>query len=158
MKLQQKTALIFIGLLIVLMILVSVFSSIVILSSYADLEQQYTEKDLAQAVTRVDDETNTLSAIVSDWGPWDDAYNYVQGTKPDFIQTNLVPDTFNNLRVNVIIIADRKGGIVYSGAYNSSDRDDGPCSRRSRIPAQSGKPSSEHVRSAERQPGHCPAL
>ena len=123
MKLQQKTALIFIGLLIVLMILVSVFSSMVILSSYADLEQQYTEKDLAQAVTRVDDETNTLSAIVSDWGPWDDAYNYVQGTKPDFIQTNLVPDTFNNLRVNVIIIANRKGGIVYSGAYNSSDRE-----------------------------------
>jgi PAS domain S-box-containing protein len=122
MKLQEKTALIFIGLLIVLMVLVSVFSSIVILSSYSSLERQYTEKDLSQAVTRVDDETNTLSAIVSDWGPWDDAYNYVQGLKLDFIDTNLAPDTFNNLRVNVIIITNRTGGIVYSGAYNFSER------------------------------------
>ncbi|MFA4824591.1 MAG: PAS domain S-box protein [Methanoregula sp.] len=122
MKLQQKTALIFIALLIILMTLVCVFSSIVILSSYADLEQQYTAKDLQQAVTRIDDETNSLSTIVSDWGPWDDSYNFVKGTKPDFIITNLAPDTFNNLRVNVIIITNRNGDILYSGAYNFSSR------------------------------------
>ena len=122
MNLQQKTALIFIVLLIVLMTLVSIFSSFVILSSYADLEQQYTVKDLQQAVTRIDDEANTLSTIVSDWGPWDDTYNFVGGTKPDFIQANLAPDTYNNLRVNVIIITNREGDVVYSGAYNFSRR------------------------------------
>jgi|WetSurMetagenome_2_1015567.scaffolds.fasta_scaffold00450_17 PAS domain S-box-containing protein len=121
MKLQETTALIFTGLLIALLVLVSVFSSIVILSNYSDLEQQYTAKDLQQAVTRVEDETNTLSAIVSDWGPWDDDYNFVQGNKPDFVITNLVPDTFNNLRVNVILIIDKNGRVVYSGAYNFSD-------------------------------------
>jgi PAS domain S-box-containing protein len=120
MKLQEKTALIFIGLLIILMILVSVFSSIVILSSYADLEQQYTNKDLELAVSRIHDETRTLSAIVSDWGPWDDAYNFVRGTKPDFIEANLAPDTYNNLRINVVIFTNRNGEFVYSGAYNSS--------------------------------------
>jgi PAS domain S-box-containing protein len=126
MKLQEKTALIFLGLLIVLMVLVSVFSSMVILSSYANLEQLYTRQDLQQAVTKIDDEANTLSAIVSDWGPWDDAYNFVQGNKPDFISTNLAPDTFNNLRLNVVIITNRKGEIVYSGAYNSGSRTIGP--------------------------------
>ncbi|MFA6225245.1 MAG: CHASE4 domain-containing protein [Methanoregula sp.] len=122
MKLQQKAALIFIALLIILMTLVSVFSSIVILSSYTDLEQQYTVKDLQQAVTRIDDETTTLSTIVSDWGPWDDTYNFVKGTKPDFIQVNLPPDTFDNLRLNVGIITYRNGDIVYSGAYNFSSK------------------------------------
>ncbi len=120
MKLQVKTALIFISLLIALMVLVSVFSSMVILSSYSNLEQQYTLQDLQQSVTKVDDESNTLSAIVSDWGPWDDAYNFVQGKKPDFIQTNLAPDTFNNLRLNVVIFTNRKGEVVYSGGYNST--------------------------------------
>ena len=118
MNLQHKTALIFIVLLIVLMMLVSIFSSFVILSSYADLEQQYMANDLQLAVTRIDDEANTLSTIVSDWGPWDDTYNFVQGTKPDFIASNLAPETFENIRVNVIIITDRHGKIVYSGAYN----------------------------------------
>jgi len=93
MNLQHKTALIFIVLLIVLMMLVSIFSSFVILSSYADLEQQYMANDLQLAVTRIDDEANTLSTIVSDWGPWDDTYNFVQGTKPDFIASNLAPET-----------------------------------------------------------------
>jgi len=120
MKLQQKTALIFTGFLIVLMIVVSVFSSLVILSSYSDLEQQYTKKDLGQAVTRIEDETRTLSAIVSDWGPWDDSYNFVRGTKPGFIQANLAPETFNNIRVNVIVFAHRNGTLVYAGAYNFS--------------------------------------
>ena len=122
MKLQQKTALIFISLLISLIILVSVFSSIVILSSYSSLEQQYTLQDLQQSVSKIDDESSTLSAIVSDWGPWDDAYNFVQGKKPDFIQNNVNPDTFNNLRINVIIFMNRDGEIVYAGASNSSSR------------------------------------
>lgn len=120
MKLQQKTALIFITLLITLMIIVSVFSSIVILSSYADLEQQYAKQELSQVVTKVEDETTVLSALVTDWGPWDDSYNFVRGTKPDFVQINLLPETFDNLRVNVIILTNRDGGIVYAGAYNFS--------------------------------------
>ncbi len=122
MKLQQKTALIFIVLLIVLMSLVSIFSSMVILSSYMDLEQQYMANDLQLAVTRIDDEANTLSTIVSDWGPWDDTYHFAQGTKPDFIAANLAPETFENIRVNVIIITDRHGKIVYSGAYNLNSK------------------------------------
>jgi PAS domain S-box-containing protein len=120
MKLQQKTALIFSSLLIALMIMVSVFSSIVILSSYSNLEQEYTLQDIQQSVSKIDDESNTLSAIVSDWGPWDDAYNFVQGKKPDFIKNNVNPDTFNNLRINVIIFINRKGEIVYAGASNAS--------------------------------------
>jgi len=118
MKLQEKTALIFFGLLIVLLLLVSVFSSMVILSSYDSLEQQYTAQDLQQAVTRIDDEGRSLSAIVSDWGPWDDAYSFVQGKKPDFIESNLAPETFNNLRMSVIIFTNRNGEVVYDGAYN----------------------------------------
>jgi len=120
MKLQQKTALVFAGLLIVLLVVVSIFASIVILSSYADLEQQYIEQDLQQAVIRIDDEGATLSAIVSDWGPWDDSYDFVQGSKPDFVRANLAPETYTNLRLNVILFINRSGSIIYAGGYNSS--------------------------------------
>jgi PAS domain S-box-containing protein len=120
MKLQQKTALVFISLLILLLIVVSVFSSLVVLSSYADLEQQYAAKDLRQTLARIDDESLTLSAIVSDWGPWDDSWDFVQGNKPGFIAANLAPETFGNLRINAMVYTNRSGGIVYAAGYDGA--------------------------------------
>jgi PAS domain S-box-containing protein len=122
MKLQEKTAIIFILLLIGLLIICSVFISTITLSSYASLEKQYISKDLNTATNKIREEGTTLSAIVSDWGPWDDSYNYVLGKKPDFIETNIQPDTYNNLRLNLIVITDRNGSIVYSGAFDLESR------------------------------------
>ena len=79
---------------------------------------KYVEKDLDQAVKKLNDEYSTLSAIVSDWGPWDDTYNFVNGNDPEYIQSNLLIPGFDNLNLNLIIITNNKGEVVYSGAYD----------------------------------------
>ena len=67
------------------------------------------------------DEENSLSAVASDWGPWDDTYSFVNGNKPDYVQENLLPDTYENLRLNFIIILNKHGDVVYQGAYDLSN-------------------------------------
>jgi PAS domain S-box-containing protein len=116
MKLQEKTSLVLVLVLIGILTLISIFVSVVSLSSYSALEHEYVLQNVDQAVNRLDDEYNALSSIVADWGPWDDTYDFVSGNKPDYVANNLIPEAYTNLRVNVIVMTTRSGGIVYAGA------------------------------------------
>ncbi|MGD0080194.1 MAG: PAS domain S-box protein [Methanoregula sp.] len=118
MKLQEKTSLIIVILLILIIALISIFVSFVSMTSYSALEQRYVLQDVDQAVNRLNDEYTSLSSIVVDWGPWDDTYDFVNGNKPDYVSANLLPETYRNLRINLVVITNRQGEIVYAGAYD----------------------------------------
>jgi PAS domain S-box-containing protein len=122
MKLQEKTSLILVALLIVILALISIFVSVVSLSSYSALEHRYVLQDVDQAVNRLNDEYNSLSSIVTDWGPWDDTYAFVNGGKPDYVENNLLPEAYSNLRINIVVMTNRRGEIVYAGAYDLRNR------------------------------------
>ena len=122
MKLQTKTLAVFIILLVAMLVIISFFASFIVVSSFAELEQQYIRNDLDQMVKKIHDEENTLSALVSDWGPWDDSYDFVNGQKPDFIDTNLLPETYDNLRLNIVVFTDREGNILYQGLYDLENK------------------------------------
>ncbi len=124
MNLQSKTSLVLILLLILAIAVVSVFVTVVSLASYSDLEHQYMVQDLDQARYRVAEESAALSAFVSDWAPWDDTCAFVNGDRPDYIASNLMPEptVFNNLRLNLLLMADRQGDLVYARFYDSLNR------------------------------------
>ncbi|OPY38246.1 MAG: sensory histidine kinase AtoS [Methanoregula sp. PtaU1.Bin051] len=121
MNLQERTILTFVILLIALISFVSIFISITLLSSYTSVEKDYALRDLHQTVSRLNEETLLLSAIAGDWATWDDTYDYASGKRPEFIQSSLIPDTYNNFRLNVFIITDRQGRILHAGAYDLSN-------------------------------------
>lgn len=122
MKLQKKVLLAFSILFISVLVLISIFFSTILLASYTTLEEQHIEKDLDQAVKKLNEEFSTLSAIVSDWGPWDDTYNFVNGNDPEYAKSNLMVTAFNNLKINLFIIINNKGEVVYSGAYDLQNK------------------------------------
>ncbi len=122
MKLQEKTLLVFIVLLISVLVVISIFFSTILLASYSGLEEQYIEKDLGQAVSKLDDELFTMSSIVSDWGPWDDTVDFVNGNDPEYLKSNLQPYGFDNLNLNLIVLTNTRGEVLFSGAYDLGDK------------------------------------
>ena len=60
-------------------------------------------------MSRLKDDSTSLSSIVSDWGPWDDTYNFVNGNEPDYISANLFPEAYKNLGVDLVVITNRQG-------------------------------------------------
>jgi PAS domain S-box-containing protein len=118
MNLQQKTMVVFFIVYIALVVTVGIFGSTILLSSYSSLENEYTVKDLNQAVNHVNGEAIDLAEIAADWGPWDDTYNFVAGNQSGYIRSNLLPETYDNLNLNLFIIADTKGNIVYSRGFD----------------------------------------
>jgi PAS domain S-box-containing protein len=128
MKLYSKTSLVLILQLIVAVVVISAFFTIISLSNYEALERQYVERDVNQALNHIESELVSLSALVSDWAPWDDTVAFVNGTSPDYLTTNLMPESsvYHDIRVNLILIADHEGDIVYSGFYDSVNGTMGP--------------------------------
>jgi PAS domain S-box-containing protein len=122
MKLQEKVLIFFVSLIIAVLVVTSLFFSTIILANYNTLEDKYTEQDLIQAVNKLNEEYTTLSAIISDWGPWDDTYDFIMGTKPDYIRSNLQPTSYDNLNMNLIVVANASGHIVYAGAFDLGNR------------------------------------
>ena len=122
MKLQEKTLLVFVGLLIVFLLVVSIFFSTIILASYNALEEKYVAKDLDQAEKKLNDELFILSSIVSDWGPWDDTVEFVNGNDTNYITSNLQSEGFDNINLNLIVITNTKGEVLFSGAYDLKNK------------------------------------
>ncbi len=122
MKLQEKTSVILILLLIGILTLIVIFVSDVSLSSYSALEQQYVNQDIEMALSRMDAEYRSLSIITSDWGQWDDTYTFVNGENPGYESTNLLPGVYHNLDVSFIVMTNKDGAIVYAGAYDPVNR------------------------------------
>jgi len=122
MKLQKKSLLVFVVLLIAVLIVISVFFSTILLASYSALEEQYVAKDLNQAVNKLNDELFTMSSIASDWGPWDDTVDFVNGNDPNYLNSNLKPYGFDNLNLNLIVLTNTKGEVLFSGAYDLKNK------------------------------------
>ncbi|MDD1686014.1 MAG: PAS domain S-box protein [Methanoregula sp.] len=95
-----------------------IFYSTIILASYTSLEEQYIRQDLDQAVNKYQDEIGSLSLTASDWGPWDETVYFVNGNAPDYISSNLHSFGYENLDLNLIVITNTRGEILYSGAYD----------------------------------------
>jgi signal transduction histidine kinase/CheY-like chemotaxis protein len=54
-----------------------------------------------------------LHRTVADWAIWDEAYRYTRSENPAFIDDNLPIETFQRLHLNVIIILDDEGEVLF---------------------------------------------
>jgi len=122
MDLQKKTLIVLVTFLILAIALTGVFVTAILLSNYQSLEQKYITNDLDRTVSQIKNDERTISAIDSDWAPWDDTYDFVTGKKPDYVERNINPDTFANLHLDFMIITNHEGEIVYSGAFDPTNR------------------------------------
>lgn len=115
MRVRNKTILILFVTLAGLMGVLSVASHRILVTGYERLEREQVQGSLARLSDAFDSEAEQLNSIVTDWAQWDDMYAFVQSPNPAFVSSNLVPGTFTGLRVSAILIADRRGRLVYSG-------------------------------------------
>lgn len=118
MKLQEKTSLILVVLLIFSITLISIFVSALSLSSSHALETSYLDREIRHATGVIDEDARTLAATVSDYAAWDDTCAFIEGDQPGYPESNLLPQTFTNLRLNLIVIADTSGNIIFGKTSN----------------------------------------
>ncbi|SHK41183.1 diguanylate cyclase domain-containing protein [Tepidibacter formicigenes] len=118
MKLYKKTFNFFGLISIVMIIFVYFISHIVILGNFENLEKKETYKAIKQVVNALEKDFFNLSMTNKDYAAWDETYDFVQGKNPDYIEKNLMDETFIINKLNVFILINKEGNIVYKKGFD----------------------------------------
>ncbi|MBI1336915.1 MAG: response regulator [Phycisphaera sp.] len=78
--------------------------------SFADLEQHDMDQHIDRARMALLEDINQLSVKSSDWGDWDDCYQFIQDFNPQFIQSNVSVDSLNNIRIDAMLFYNGRTG------------------------------------------------
>ena len=126
MQLRQKTLLAIGGLLAGLIAALSVSLSSIFSSSFARVEKESAIENVRRAIGVLEEELDRLEITSQDWSHWDDMYEFVEDGNLEFIETNLVPVTLDNLELNFIAILDREGSVTHEMGFDLENGQETP--------------------------------
>lgn len=118
MTLRSKILIVTSATLIGLVTVLYFVSYAILQNSFSRLEEDETREKVQRVLAALSDEVSQVNSVAGDWAPWDDAYAFVQDGNQNFIDTNLVDNTFVNLRLSLIIFVDSSGRMVYGKAFD----------------------------------------
>ena len=118
MKISQKILFLTISVLVFLMVagnyIIGAF-----FNNYVQLEEAKQINVMVNTVAgRLQEREIRYQGALNDWAHWDDAFNYLNGTDPEFLNVNLSSDTFLNLDTNIFIILDKNGAVTDEKYYD----------------------------------------
>jgi two-component system, NtrC family, sensor kinase len=93
-------------------------ASTILLSSFASVEQQQVEGNVAQAIDAIESEVNLINSRVLDYATWDETYQFVQGKNPGFCETELTNVTFIAGGVNFSAVTLSQGQVLCTHGFD----------------------------------------
>lgn len=90
----------------------------VLLDGYAKLESNKTLIQVNSAVTLLNEQSQQLEGIVSEYAHWDDTYQYMLQPDAPYIDSNYTNETFNHLKVKAILLVNPEGVALYKRGFD----------------------------------------
>jgi signal transduction histidine kinase/sensor domain CHASE-containing protein/CheY-like chemotaxis protein len=123
-----------------LIVAVYVILQTTILPQFDEQEERSTHRNLQQAVASIGERLDSLDRVTSDWAKWDDLYAFVAGRNPGFVATNVVDETFRNVRLNVMLFVRTSGEVVEAQGFDLAAGQRVPVPRSLLAHLQTGSP------------------
>ena len=118
MRLQSKMIAV-VGVIVLITILVwVVVAQALFMNNYQQLERADVQDALDATRYSLDRSAGEMNATARDYAAWDDTYNFAVTNNTTYVTDNLVGSTFQNLRLNFILIENTDGKIVFAKAYD----------------------------------------
>ncbi|MBE9141662.1 response regulator [Planktothrix mougeotii] len=118
MKLRKKTLLIIGAALIGLIVAMYLTASMLLVHDFRHLESRYVRQDVVRALNAINDDLDSLDIIAQDQAKWDDTYRFIDAHNAQYVVSNLVDTTFTDLRLNLFILINPQGEIVFSKGFD----------------------------------------
>jgi PAS domain S-box-containing protein len=116
--LRKKTLLIISATLLGLILLLYVTFNSTLLNGFLRLEDQDVRLNVSRLLNYITTQVTHLELQIQDWAHWTDTYEFVQDGNETYIENNLFPDAFQNLRLNLMVFVNNDHEIVYAVAYD----------------------------------------
>jgi PAS domain S-box-containing protein len=113
MSLRRKTLIVTGLAFLLLMAALIVTSRIFVLGGFLDLESEDVRVNVKRGISEISGELSRLNAVVGDWAPWDDTFEFMENRSKDYVKSNLNLTTLTNLGVNFMLFVDTSGQLVF---------------------------------------------
>jgi signal transduction histidine kinase len=114
MKIIAKIILVITIFCCIAVLIMSFASNIILDENYRNLEDEMISAQVIQFQQAIESEMNDVASKVGDWAPWDDTYYFVVDEHPEYINDNLMIETFQNLRMNIMVFINSTGSLYYA--------------------------------------------
>ena len=126
---MRKRTLITIGATFASLVLMLYFiSRIILMESFTELEERYVHRDVERAQSALSNELADLDTLLFDWSAWDDTYTFIEDANEEYIESNLVDETFTGYRLNLILFVNSSGQIVFGKGFDLYSEEQMPVS------------------------------
>jgi signal transduction histidine kinase/sensor domain CHASE-containing protein len=114
MSLRKKILLFTLSICFIAIILLYLLLRVFILDNFLVLEKVNVEENIGRVTASLNTKLGTLDAFTNDYAGWDDTYSFIQNGNNQYIESNLVNETFINTRINLMVFVNKEGELVYS--------------------------------------------
>jgi len=101
-----------------LVLLLYLVSRVVLLISFTELEEQYVRRDVERAQSALFDELAALDMMIFDWAAWGDTYTFIEDVNEEYIESNLVDETFISIGLDLMLFINSSGQIVFGKCFD----------------------------------------
>jgi len=121
MSLSKKTLIIvsvaFIGLMTVLYLM----TSQILFQGFDRVEEDAMKNDVERVLSAVEYEIGALDTTTGDYAGWDDTYAFAQKRDEKYVKVNMNNTTFTQLKINIVIIMNNRGEMVFGTGYDGKE-------------------------------------
>ena len=128
MTLRWKVLFIIAATFAVLIAAVYLASRTILLDGILAMEQSLGRRDVERCTAFIRQELAHMDRLANDYASWNDTYEYVADPAGhrEYIRANMIDTTFENLKLNLLIIVDREGRIVFGRGYDLREKREMP--------------------------------
>lgn len=118
MKLNTKLKLFLLSITIFAIAILVYFSNAIFLKGYYNLEKEYAKSQYKKVLVELEEFKNKNIPILKDWSYWDDTYEFIQDKNQDYIRSNIVTTTFEDIGIDYIFFFNKDNNLEYGAGYN----------------------------------------
>ncbi|MCK5670038.1 hypothetical protein KAI10_01540, partial [Candidatus Bathyarchaeota archaeon] len=105
---------------------IAAMSALVIIPEYSRVESVEVVDEMSHVENLLYYMLDSLDTTNWDWSSWDDLYGYMTDRDPGFIDSNYVNGTFIDSEINIMVIVDTAGEVVFGRYYDLDTAEEMP--------------------------------
>ena len=123
---MRRRILLVIGItLVVMLTIISLVTDKILMDSFATLERRYLERDVERARNAIAGALSDISSTLLDWSSWDETWTAARSSDQAYINANVTDTVLENLRLNILLLLDVEGSLVFGRSFDSAARTQG---------------------------------
>lgn len=121
MLIRKKIAVAIIVLVLILGLTILASMQVVLIPTRDRIESMESEKYVLNVMHVIEYELGTMHGTALDWSRWDDTYFFAQDRREEYIENNLMNETFTSLKLDFMLYYDVNGTLFFGKGYDYNE-------------------------------------